>query len=48
MELDVRARSAVDPERAGRLLAQVLDLAEALPQRRRGELAYPPLKRLAA
>jgi len=31
----------VDVERAGRLLAQVLDLAEALPARRRGRLAYP-------
>jgi transcriptional regulator with XRE-family HTH domain len=40
MELRVApARGAVDPQRAGRLLAQVLDLAEALPSRRRGELA---------
>jgi uncharacterized protein len=34
--------SPVDPERAGRLLAQVLDLAEALPGKRRGALSYPP------
>jgi transcriptional regulator with XRE-family HTH domain len=32
----------LDDERSGRLLAQVLDLAEALPHRRRGRLAYPP------
>lgn len=32
----------VDSERAGRLLDQVLDLAEVLPSRRRGRLAYPP------
>lgn len=35
-------------ERAGKLLAQVLDLAEALPQRRRGALGYPSLKTLTA
>jgi transcriptional regulator with XRE-family HTH domain len=39
--------AAVDPIRAGRILAQVLDLAEALPGRRRGELEYPPLARFA-
>jgi transcriptional regulator with XRE-family HTH domain len=39
--------SPVDPERAGRLLAQVLDLAEALPHKRRGSLSYPPLTRLS-
>ena len=48
MQLEARPRDPVDPERAGRLLAQVLDLAEALPHRRRGELAYPALKRLVA
>jgi|HubBroStandDraft_6_1064221.scaffolds.fasta_scaffold163029_5 transcriptional regulator with XRE-family HTH domain len=37
----------VDPARAGRILAQVLDLAEALPARRRGELSYPSLSRFA-
>lgn len=37
----------VDPNRAGRILAQVLDLAEALPGRGRGGLQYPPLGRLA-
>jgi transcriptional regulator with XRE-family HTH domain len=33
----------VDPIRAGRILEQVLDLAEALPYRRPGKLTYPPL-----
>ena len=37
----------LDGERAGRLLAQVLDLAEVLPARRRGRLAYPPFARRA-
>ncbi len=36
----------VDPVRAGRILVQVLDLAEALPSARRGRLAYPSLKTL--
>jgi transcriptional regulator with XRE-family HTH domain len=33
----------LDPDRAARLLEQVLDLAGSLPHRRRGRLAYPPL-----
>jgi len=38
----------VDPERASRILTQVLELAEALPFRPRAELQFPPLaKRLA-
>jgi transcriptional regulator with XRE-family HTH domain len=36
----------VDPQRAARILSQVLDLAEALPARRRGALEYPPFARL--
>jgi uncharacterized protein len=40
-----RPAEPLDPARAGRILAQVLDLAEALPQRRRGALTYPPLTR---
>ena len=42
---ELRLRPAVrrlDPERAGRLLAQVLDLAEALPHRRRRGLSPSP------
>jgi transcriptional regulator with XRE-family HTH domain len=34
----------VDPERAGRILVQVLELAEALPFRPRAEMQFPPLK----
>lgn len=37
-----------DPERAGRLLEQVLELAEALPHRPRRTLAYPPFTRRVA
>jgi transcriptional regulator with XRE-family HTH domain len=33
----------IDPDRAGRILEQVLNLAEALPHRRPGRLAYPLL-----
>jgi hypothetical protein len=47
-ELRLARAGAVDPERAGRLLAQVLDLAEALPTRRRGRLRYPQFGRRAA
>jgi transcriptional regulator with XRE-family HTH domain len=34
--------------RAGKILAQVLDLAEQLPYRPSRQLAYPPLLRLAS
>ena len=49
--LELRLRSASDRAelaRAGKILAQVLDLAEQLPYRPSRELAYPPLARLAA
>jgi len=36
-------RYGVDPARAGRILEQVLELAEALPYRRPGRLEYPAL-----
>lgn len=39
-----KRRAPVDPERAGKILSQVLGLAEALPYRPRAEMAYPPLK----
>lgn len=42
------AKRRLDVVRAGEILAQVLDLAERLPQRRRGELAYPLFSRRAA
>jgi transcriptional regulator with XRE-family HTH domain len=38
----------VDAERAGKILVQVLELAEALPFRPRSEMSFPPLvERLA-
>jgi len=36
-------KSPVDSERAGRILVQVLELAEALPFRPRAQNEYPPL-----
>jgi transcriptional regulator with XRE-family HTH domain len=49
MELDlVTSSTAAADEHAGRVLAQVLELAEALPYRPRDELAYPPLIQLSA
>src|SRR5689334_18178815 len=39
-----RRMPPVDQERAGKILNQVLGLAEALPYRPRAEMAYPPLK----
>src|SRR5580700_11411555 len=48
MELKVQRPADWDEQvRAGRILEQVLDLAEALPSRRRGPLRYPRLNRLA-
>lgn len=45
VEVGIRERRPpVDPERAGKILNQVLGLAEALPYRPRAEMAYPPLK----
>jgi uncharacterized protein len=41
LRIDPGERTRLDPERAGRILEQVLDLAEALPHRRAGRLAYP-------
>jgi transcriptional regulator with XRE-family HTH domain len=49
-ELDLQVVPREDPAvtRAGEILEQVLELAELLPSRPRGELAYPPLSRIAA
>lgn len=45
VELGVQKRKPpVNPERAGKILVQVLGLAEALPFRPRGDIPYPPLK----
>jgi transcriptional regulator with XRE-family HTH domain len=41
-----RPRDWAEQVRASRILGQVLDLAETLPARRRGQLSYPPLSRL--
>jgi len=38
-----RRHPPVDAERAGKILVQVLELAEALPYRPRPEMAYPRL-----
>jgi transcriptional regulator with XRE-family HTH domain len=47
MALDlVPARNASGEEHAGRVLAQVIELAESLPYRPKDELAYPPLIQL--
>jgi transcriptional regulator with XRE-family HTH domain len=47
MEIQLAAsRNAAAEEHAGRVLAQVLELAEALPYRPRDELSYPPLIQL--
>jgi len=35
-------------ERSGRILRDVLELADRMPSKARGELAYPPLIRLAS
>ena len=49
LELElVPSDGAAADERAGRVLAQVLELAEALPFRPRDELTYPPLIALRA
>jgi transcriptional regulator with XRE-family HTH domain len=47
MELDVApARNVAADEHAGRVLAQVIELAESLPYRPKDELLYPPLIQL--
>jgi transcriptional regulator with XRE-family HTH domain len=47
MALEVApARNAVAEEHAGRVLAQVIELAESLPYRPKDELTYPPLIQL--
>jgi len=44
LELKIQPRKPpVDAERAGRILVQVLELAEALPFRPRADLDYPHL-----
>src|SRR6476659_1666753 len=44
-KLEIEARTPpVDPQRASKILTQVIGLAEALPYRPRAEMAYPSLK----
>jgi transcriptional regulator with XRE-family HTH domain len=38
-----RRKAAVDPHRAGRILVEVLELAEALPFKPKPDLSYPRL-----
>jgi transcriptional regulator with XRE-family HTH domain len=45
-ELEARPAPKVNVERNARTLEQVLDLAERLPARRRGELTFPALRHL--
>jgi transcriptional regulator with XRE-family HTH domain len=46
-DVELSERSApVDAERAGKILVQVLELADVLPFRPRAEIQFPPLKRL--
>ena len=42
----VPARNAAAEEHAGRVLSQVIELAESLPYRPKDELTYPPLVQL--
>ena len=47
LALDVApARNAAAEEHAGRVLSQVIELAESLPYRPKDELLYPPLIQL--
>src|SRR5215203_1548765 len=39
-----KRKPPVDPQRASKILVQVLGLAEVLPYRPRAEIEYPPLK----
>jgi transcriptional regulator with XRE-family HTH domain len=49
MSLQVdRRRPPVDPDRADRILTQVLELAEALPFRPRADMQFPPLNQRLA
>jgi hypothetical protein len=40
-DVELATRETIDPDRAGQLLAQVIDLAESLPFRRARRLGYP-------
>ena len=49
LELEISPLSDEEAlERSGKILIQVLDLADRMPSKPRGELGYPPLIQLAA
>jgi transcriptional regulator with XRE-family HTH domain len=49
LELEISPLADADAlERSGEVLVQVLELADRMPSKQRGELAYPPLIRLAS
>jgi len=49
LELEISALTDADAlERSGRVLLDVLELADRMPSRPRGELTYPPLIGLAS
>jgi uncharacterized protein len=49
LELEISPLSDADAlERSGRVLIDVLELADRLPSKPRGKLTYPPLIRLAS
>jgi transcriptional regulator with XRE-family HTH domain len=49
LELEISPLADADAlERSGEVLIQVLELADRMPSKRRGELTYPPLIRLAS
>ena len=49
LELEISPLADADAlARSGEVLLQVLELADRMPSKRRGELTYPPLIRLAS
>ncbi|HEX4188991.1 MAG TPA: helix-turn-helix transcriptional regulator [Solirubrobacteraceae bacterium] len=49
LELEISPLTDADAlKRSGEVLMQVLELADRMPSRQRGELTYPPLIRLAS
>jgi transcriptional regulator with XRE-family HTH domain len=49
LELEISPLADADAlERSGEVLVQVLELADRMPAKQRGELTYPPLIRLAS
>jgi transcriptional regulator with XRE-family HTH domain len=49
LELEISPLADADAlERSGEVLIQVLELADRMPSKKRGELTYPPLIRLAS